>query len=191
MELTRLAGILIIVGFIVFWVGNLYSPPGIYQNTDQDVRLEIVNEYPNRWAVSQGLGGVGIGIIVIGLLIMGIHYATESSPWLTYLPSVLNILAVVLISIWLYQYITNPLSIWDLPSESILIVSASILMLVGGILYGFLFLQVGFPGWLGYLAIGYSAIAIVAILVARPPVFFVISLYFFILLALAVVLFRR
>jgi hypothetical protein len=191
MELTRLAGILIIVGFVVFWIGNLYSPPDVYSESDLNARLQIVNEYQNRWAVSQGLGGFGLGITVVGLILMSIHYANGSSPWLTYLPSAFNILAVVLFSIWLYQYITDPVSIWELPSQSPLIVGATILMLAGAILYGFLFLQVGFPGWLSYLAIGYSAIAIIALIVTRPPVFYTISLYYFILLAVAVVLIRR
>jgi hypothetical protein len=191
METTRIAGILIILGFIVFWVGNLYSPPGVYSEIELDARLQAVNEYPNRWAISQGLGGVGLGISVIGLLLMSVYFANESSPWFTYLPLAANILAVVLFSIWLYQYITAPMSIWELPSQSPLIVAATILLLVGGFLYGFMYLQVGFPGWLSYLSIGFSAIAVIAILVARPPVFYVISLYYFILLAVAVVLIRR
>ena len=99
MELTRLAGIVIIVSFVIFWIGNLYSPPGAYQETDLDVRLQSVDENPGRWALSQGLGGVGIGIIVLGLLILSIDSAGDYRPWLTYLPAVLNILAVVMLSI--------------------------------------------------------------------------------------------
>lgn len=191
MELTRLSGILIIVGFVIFWIGNIYSPPRVYQENGLDVRLQIVAEYPGRWALSQGLGGVGIGIVVLGLLVLSIDSADDYGPWLTYLPAAVNIAAVVLISLWLYQYITDPASIWDSAEQSILILGASILMLVAGALYGILFLQIGLPSWLGYLTIGYAAIALVAILIARPPAFVVISFYFFVLLAAAIALIRQ
>jgi hypothetical protein len=186
MELTRIVGILIAVGFVVFWIGNLYSPPRVYQESSLEVRLQTVSEYPGRWAVSQGLGGVGIGIMVLGLLILSVYYAVDNRLLLTYLPAVLNIVAVVLVSIWLYQYITDPASIWGSSVQSPLMLGATVLMAAAGILYGILFLQIGLTSWLSYLTIGYGAVALVAILVARPPAFVVISLYFFVLLADAV-----
>lgn len=189
MELTRIVGILIAVGFVVFWVGNLYSPPRVYQESNLEVRLRTVSEYPSRWAVSQGLGGVGIGIMVFGLLILSVYYAVDYRLLLTCLPAALNIAAVVLVSIWLYQYITDPASIWDSSVQSPLMLGATLLMTAGGILYGILFLQIGLTSWLSYLTIGFSVIALVAILFARPPAFVVISLYFFVLLADAVGLF--
>lgn len=191
MELTRIAAILIAVGFVVFWIGNLYSPPRVYQESSLEVRLQTVSEYPSRWVVSQGLGGVGIGIMVLGLFVLSVYSAADHGPWLTYLPAGLNILAVVLVSIWLYQYITDPASIWGSTDQSPLMLSATILMAAAGILYGILFLQIGLTKWLSYLTLGYSAIALVAILVARPPAFIVISFYFFVLLADAIGLFLR
>lgn len=186
MELTRIAGILIAVGFVVFWIGNLYSPPRVYQESSLEVRLQTVKAYPSRWAVSQGLGGVGIGIMVLGLLILSAYSAGDYRFLLTYLPAVLNIVAVVLVSIWLYQYITDPASIWESSVQSPLMLGATVLMAAAGILYGILFLQIGLTSWLSYLTIGYGAVALVAILVARPPAFVVISLYFFVLLADAI-----
>lgn len=186
MELTRIAGILIAVGFVVFWIGNLYSPPRVYQESSLEVRLQTVKAYPSRWAVSQSLGGVGIGIMVLGLLILSAYSAGDYRFLLTYLPAVLNIVAVVLVSIWLYQYITDPASIWESSVQSPLMLGATVLMAAAGILYGILFLQIGLTSWLSYLTIGYGAVALVAILVARPPAFVVISLYFFVLLADAI-----
>lgn len=191
MEITRLAGIVIVFGFIIFWVGNLSSPPGVYQEPDTEKRLQSVEMYPLRWALSQGLGGVGIGVVVLGLFILSINLADEYGPWLTYLPAALNILALTLTSVWLYQYITDPVSIWENSGDFSLTLAASILMMVAGILYGILFLQFGLPAWLGYLTIGYAAIALAATVIARPAPFYVIALYFFVMLAAGIVLIRQ
>jgi len=191
MELVRLSGIVITVGFVIFWIGNLYSPPRVYQEADLDARLQIVGDYPARFAWSQALGGAGVGVIILGLLILSVRLAGDHGPWLTSLPAALNVLALAFLSVWLYRYITDPASVWGATDQSWLMPGASILMMVAGLLYGILFLQIGLPSWLGYLTIGYAATAMVAIQIARPPAFGVISLYFFILLAAAIILFRR
>ncbi len=191
MELTRLAGILIVLGFILFWIGNLYSPPGSYTEEDLDVRLQIVGDHPQRWAVSQGLGGVGIAVLLAGLLILSIRLRPDHGVWLTYLPAALNVIAVVLLSVWLYQYITDPASILGSVTQSILILAAALLIVTAGIAYGILFLQFGLPAWLSYLTVGFSAVAVLAIVVARPPSFYVISFYFFIILAAGIALIRH
>ena len=107
MEATRLAGIFIILGFIIFWAGNIYSPPNVYQETDLQLRMQIVAEYPARWAISQGVGGAGIAVMVLGLLILSVRMAGAYGPWLTYVPSALSIVAVILTSVYLYQYIND------------------------------------------------------------------------------------
>jgi hypothetical protein len=188
MELTRISGIVIIIGFIIFWVGNLSSPPGVYQERDLDLRLQAIETYPSRWAISQGLGGVGIGIIAIGLLILSLQMAGDYGPWLTYLPAILNIIAALLAAVYLYQYITDPASIWGASGRSMLILTTGLLMMAAGLLYGILFIQMGLPKWLDYLTVGYTALALIAIPIANPPTFYVISLYYFILLAAGIVL---
>jgi hypothetical protein len=190
MNIQHLTGIVIIVGFVIYWIGNLYSPPNVYQESDLDVRLEIVDDYPARFAVSQGLGGVGIAVIVLGLLLLSIQSLGDYAPWLTYLPAALNIAAVVLLAIWLYQYINDPASIWGGAEQSQWMLGASILMMISGLLYGILFLQIGLPAWLSYLNIGYAVVALVAILIAQPPAFAVISIYHFVLLPAAIALIR-
>ncbi|MDX1614607.1 MAG: hypothetical protein R3300_09880 [Candidatus Promineifilaceae bacterium] len=191
MALTQWAGIAILIGFVVFWLGNIYSPPGVYQESDLTVRLKIVDEYSRRWAVSQGLGGAGIAVALLGLLILSIGAANDNGPWLTYLPAALNAVTVVLLAVWLTQYIGDPASIWGRVEQSPLMLGASILILVAGILYGLLFRQIGLAGWLSYLTIGYAGIALVAVLMVRPPAFVIISFYSFVLLAAALELFFR
>jgi hypothetical protein len=190
MDLIRLSGIVITIGFLIYWIGNLYSPPRVYQETDLDVRLQIVADFPARFALSQGLGGVGIAVIVAGLLLVSIQSLDDSSPWLTYLPAALNIATVMLLAIWLYQYINDPASIWGSAEQSQWMLGASILMMISGLLYGILFLQIGLPAWLSYLNIGYAVVALVAILIAQPPAFAVISIYHFVLLPAAIALIR-
>lgn len=190
MDAIRFAGIAIILGVVVFWVGNLYSPPGIYQETNTALRLEAVNRHPTRWAVSQGLGGVGITIILFGLLLYGLQQTKDHALWLTYLPAALNLVAVILAFTWLYSYITDPGPIFDGRGRGILLSISAVLMLLAAILYGLLFIDGSFPAWIGYLTIGYSIIALVAMLIVRPPVFIVISFYFFVLVVPAIAMIR-
>jgi len=188
MDMQRLAGIVIIVGFITFWAGNLYSPPGVYQEIDTNVRLGIIEQHPVRWALSQGVGGVGIAAIAMGLLILSVSLRGEHSPWLTYLPAAMNILAVILIAVYLYRYITDPVSSWEGTQANPFLLSAVLLVMGAGLLYGFLFLQAGLPAWLGYLSIGYTIIGGVALILFNPPAFYVVVLYFFITLAAGIVM---
>jgi len=189
MDILRLSGLLIILGFIVFWVGNIYSPPNVYSETDIQVRLDVVEANQARWAVSQGLGVVGIGIVLLGLLLVSLNGTTDYPFWSTILPAGLNILGLILAVIWLTGYINDPAASWQNAGFSILTVSA-VAILTGGILYGLLFSQMGLPSWIAYLAIGYCAIALLALIVANPPAFWVISFYLLILLAAAVALIR-
>lgn len=190
METIRVAGVLIIAGFIVFWIGNIYSPPGVYQQTDPDLRLQAVNKHPSRWAVSQGLGGVGIAIIMLGLLLYALQFNQQHGPWLTLLPIGLNIIASIFVAVWLVGYITDPVPVFAGIGRSWLITAAATMMLVAAVLYGLLFLRAGFPTWIGYLTAGYGILALIALFVAHPPDFYVISIYYFVLLAPAVVMIR-
>ncbi len=63
-------------------------------------------------------------------------------------------------------------------------------MLGAAVLYGLLFIRAGFPAWIGYLTAGYGALALIALLIARPPEFYVMAIYYFILVAPAVAMIR-
>ncbi len=191
MDAIRLAGISVILGVIVFWAGNIYSPPGVYQETNTVLRLEAVDRYPTRWAISQGLGGVGIAIILFGLLLYGLQLTEDRGPWLTYLPAGLNIIAMFLAFAWLYEYITDPGPIFNGSGGSNLLTIAAVMMLLAATLYGLLFVGSPFPVWIGYLTIGYAVVALIALLVAKPPVFVVLSFYFFVLVVPAIAIIRQ
>ena len=190
MNFQNLAGILIIAGFIIFWAGNIYSPPGIYQESDNQVRLDLVDQYKTRWVVSQAGGGVGIAVIAIGLLALAAHWRPTQGPWLTYLPAALNLFSVALVAWYLYQYINDPLSGWEGAPPSILASISTFAMLGAGILFGLLFLRAGYPAWLGYVTLGYCALAIGAYIFFNPPPFYLISLYYFTILAAGIVALR-
>ncbi len=36
MGVQRLASSIIIIGFVIFWVGNLTSPPGVYSEVEEE-----------------------------------------------------------------------------------------------------------------------------------------------------------
>lgn len=191
MDIQRLAGIVMIAGFVLFWAGNVYSPPGVYGETAVAARLEVVAQNPLRWTISQGMGGLGIVVMLLGLVLWSVPLRGQHSPWLTDLPAVINMLAAVLITVYLYQYITAPASIWESAQPSLLLQASSALILAAGIIYGLLFLQAGLAAWLGYLLIGYAVVALAALFVFNLPTFYLISLYAFIILAVGIVSIRQ
>lgn len=187
MDIMQLAGITITAGFVTFWAANLITPAGLYSEADTEARLRMIDASPVRWAVSQAGGGLGIAITGLGLVALSLHLKTEHGVWLTYLPAILNSAAVVSASVYLYLYIKEPAPHWQ-GSEHLSLALVSPLMMAAAIPFGFLFLKMGLPSWLAYLTVGYGIIAIAGILLARPPSFYVVAVYFVILLAVAITL---
>ena len=190
MNSQHLAGIIIIAGFIVFWIGNISSPPNVYTESDLQTRLDIVERYSTRWAISQGLGGVGIAMIAVGLGMYGLKFRQDRGLWLTWLPAVMNAAAVVLAAAYLYGYINDPASSWGAVRADPLLKGMGLLMLGAGLLYGILFLQTGLSAWIAYLSIGITILGTGALLFFNPPTFYVVSIYLFTVLAAGITMLR-
>ena len=191
MDVQRLAGLVIIVGFVVFWTGNVYSPSGVYGETAVAARLEVVAQNPLRWALSQGMGGLGYIMILLGFILWSISLLGRINPGLIAIPAVIHLIAATLVAIYLYQYITDPAAVWENVHPSLFQQFVPALVWAAALLYGLLFLQAGLPAWLSYLMIGFGAIAVAAQFLFQPPAFYVISLYSLIALAAGIVLVRQ
>ena len=70
MEIDGLAGIVLIVGTAIVYVGFSVFPSLIYTTTDIDLKVGLVDRYAERWTISQALVILGSTTSVIGLALV-------------------------------------------------------------------------------------------------------------------------
>jgi hypothetical protein len=58
----RTGGILLIIGSVVFLIGAAIGVPGVFTQSDSQVRLQMLAECLRAWQIAQPLYGVGPGI---------------------------------------------------------------------------------------------------------------------------------
>ncbi len=70
MNIESLAGLVLIVGTIIVYVGFSIFPSRIYTATDLDLKVSLVDKYPGRWTLSQSMVILGSTVSVIGLALV-------------------------------------------------------------------------------------------------------------------------
>lgn len=67
MDIESLAGLVLIVGTALVYVGFSIFPSRIYTATDLDLKISLVDKNPQRWTISQSMVILGSAISVVGL----------------------------------------------------------------------------------------------------------------------------
>ncbi len=94
MNLQRLAGILMIVGFALVIIGSIVGPQ-IYQEPDNAVRLNLIADDQTGWFISNLSFALGAVATAIGFLLISIHLRGSVPLWLPYLAATVFILGSV------------------------------------------------------------------------------------------------
>jgi hypothetical protein len=144
-----LAGVLLILGFVFVLVASIVGPPRLYQEPNSEVRLEIIANFPTRWTVSNLFFALGALVTAAGLTLFALQLRESVSPWLIWLAVAAYILGAIVWVIFMFQRTVNPASLFTSYAFSPLTVALVGLSVTGLLLYGILFLQAGYPGWLG------------------------------------------
>jgi hypothetical protein len=190
MSLERIAGIVIIVGVVLYITAGFMSPR-LYQEPDISQRVSIIEANRARWDVSQILFGLGIGLPAVGFLLLTLHLHGIQRQALTYAGAAAFILGALAGVIFVYRQTFDPVQYWESTQPSLLIGGAVVLTLAGLLLYGVVFLHGGFPNWLGYVAVGAAVVLLAAFLVTRGTTGFVVaSLSYLVTLIVGIVLVR-
>jgi hypothetical protein len=67
MEMEVFAGLVLIIGTAIVYVGFSIFPSRIYTTTDTDLKVSLVDTYAGRWTISQMLVILGSTTSIIGL----------------------------------------------------------------------------------------------------------------------------
>lgn len=184
MDQLTTSGILLVAGFVLVLFASFASPPRLYQESDSRVRLEIVENNQIRWLLSN-IFFITAGVTsVVGLLLFTLQERGEASPLLSWLAAASYILGTLLWITFLYKRQVDPAQLFENYTFSTFTAWLVGLLVIGHLLYGIVFIQAGYPGWLGFVTIVLTAIiGLAALLIPGkffasfpPQVFYFFSL---------------
>ena len=188
MDLLTLAGILMILSFVLIILNMVLAPPRLYQETDKEVRSQIIADHQTRWITSQVMGALAPIFTAFGFLILAIHFQSTQNPWLLYIGAAGLILGAVSMMIYSFQGMSDPGTYLTITKPSPLVIAGVALTSIGGILFGVTFLQSSIPNWLGYLLIGSAILLISYLFIKESFVYLSIMLFYLVTLIVGIVL---
>jgi hypothetical protein len=149
----RLSAILLLAGFAALVFAAPFSVPGLYRTTDPSDRVEIIEQHKSNWNTTQSLVGLGILLTASGFFVLNTQLYTVANAWITTLGAAAFIIAAFSGAIFIYRQTTDPLATYEGTYKAFQTVYYA-LSLTGLLFFGIVFLQAGFPGWLGYATAG-------------------------------------
>ncbi len=187
------AGILLISGFALVMVASFAGPPRLFQAADSQAQLQLIEAYPTRWLLSNMFFALAGLTTAAGLILFTVFNQARSPAPLNWLAALAYALGTIFWIIFLANRIQDPAQLFENYSFSPFTIALFGLLISGLLLYGIVFLQAGYPGWLGYGTVG--LVALMGLLaVVMPATFFKYFppqfLYFF-TLAAGIVLIRQ
>jgi hypothetical protein len=186
MDQLNLAGILTIAGFLLIILASIAGPPRLYQEPDVQKQIEILEDHSTRWVISNIMFGLGGVVTAAGLILFSILVQGQVNTILNWLAALCYSLGTLLWILFLYNRTVNPSQLFENYSFSPSTIALIGLLLSSLLLYGIVYIQAGYPGWLGFGTI--SLTVLIGILALVFPARFFASfppqiLYFFTLAA--------
>lgn len=140
---------MLIAGFVFIIVASSIGPPRLYQEPDSKARLEIIANHRTRWTASNLCFAFGGLVTAAGLALFSLQLRGSVSAWLIGPAVAAYTLGAIVWAIFMYQRTVDPSSLFTSYAFSPLTVALLALTVIGLLLYGVVFLQAGYPGWLG------------------------------------------
>lgn len=158
MNQLNLPGYLLIAGFVVVLLATFAGPPGLFQEPDSEKRLEIIETYQSRWVASNVLFVLGGLATAAGLILFTIYAQGEVNSLLNWLAALSYSLGTVLWIIFLYNRTVNPAQLFEDYAFTPGTIALIGLLIGGLLLYGIVYIQAGYPGWLGFGTVGLTVL---------------------------------
>ena len=173
MPQETLAGLLIILGSVVFIFAALLPISRVFAERNPEKKLSLMEDHPAAWKVAQFLFALGSGLTVAGLAVL------SSYLWAVYaLITAWVGLALVAVGafFWLWhvlQRAADPQAFVQGQQAPWLFPAFTGLTLAALATYGLTLLLAGYPFWLGLLLIGSGILYAVLYLIMKdlPPLF--------------------
>ena len=165
MKALKSAGVVLIIGAVVFAIGSFSPSIGVFWESDAGTRLQLIEEGQAFWQLMHWAWILGALLTIIGLGLVTYHLRKSHVAMLAILAFVAVALGAA-IGIWhLYLRAADPEAFTQnaLPGWHYGVYTA--LTLLGLAIYGFVYLRAGLPRWLGYVTIGGAVIAFIGFVV--------------------------
>lgn len=156
MSTTQASGLLLVVGSLVFFVGAAIGVPGVFTQSDPDVRVRMLEARVRSWVAAQPLYGSGAMICAVGVAVLSVDSDRGTRAILALSSALLFIGSIA----WAWSllrrgkdivaFARGMLPAWPFASY-VLATIAGLAFLGIGLLLG------DFPMWLGWLVIAADA----------------------------------
>lgn len=153
---AKLSALLMFTGFIFLLSAGILAPPGVYRAPQLEEKLTIIENHQSRWLITNTLGAIGLLSISIGFVIFSLYLWSTENKFLLLLGTAGYVISALSISLQSYRRITDPAV--QLAGESSLDQIGFYALLFAVFVFGFIFLQIGYSSWFGYLSIGAAVI---------------------------------
>jgi hypothetical protein len=172
MKALRSAGVILIIGAVLFAIGSFSPSIGVFWESDEAGKLQLLQEGKSLWQITHLLWITGALVTIVGLGLVTYHLRRTQISMLAFLGFIAVALGAA-IGVWhLYlravdstAFVQGGLPDWHYGVYTVL-------TLLGLAIYGFVYLRAGLPRWLGYVTIGGAALAFVgfvALQMVWPP----------------------
>lgn len=190
----RLAGICMIVGFVMLVVGGLAAPSGAYQGSIEE-RLAVIDANYPQWILSKILDGAAVAFMGAGGLLL--VFGLSRRDWLGTAGGASLGMAGVVGLFYVYGLATDPGPLYDRDTPVPMVIVLVGLTAVGLLALSLHFLRAGYPRWAGFTGTVAGTAAVVGltvILVLQPgpePMFLVELVAFIGILCIGIMLVRQ
>ena len=180
MNLLLPAGILAIVGSILFLLTPMFTSRGLYEMTAEK-RLEFVEANPGPIRLQNILLSLGGLLPAIGYLLWTVAFREQGTLWMHVLGAASMLIGADFLAVYFYQLYRDPKTYYQAKKVTWPGKAYFVLIEPAFVLYGILFLQTEFPDWLGFLSIAAAVGMLVWFLVVGlidlpPQPFFLVTL---------------
>ena len=181
MTAIQLAGVLLITGSLIFWLGAALPTWRVYVTTAPDVRAQLITDNRSYWVLSHVCFLAGVVTVAIGLGVFTSTIETSNARSL----AIIGLVAITLASaVWAYivlafrltmpveEYVRTTAGAWTFPAYTLLTLGAFIL-------YGVVLLSTDYAAWVGITTIGLSSLILVAFIIQKdaiPGMFYIVTL---------------
>lgn len=152
MSQARISALFMFVGFFFLISGGALAPPGVYRATQLADQLKIIAEYQSRWSTTNFVGALGVLSTATGFVILSLHLWGAQNKALLVLGTAAFVISGLAIALQSYLRVADPVA--QLAGEAVLDQIGFYTLLIGVFIFGLIFLQAGYPAWLGYLSLG-------------------------------------
>lgn len=190
----RLSGTVLIASVLVIALGGIFfTPPGLYQETDINLRMQIVDEHQSQFTISQVMSILAATGMALGYLILTLQLQRDGQARWANLGAAAMILATISLATYVLLTLADPRTYLDRALRessglSFIVDLFAWLTIAGYLLYGIVFLRGDFPKWLAYATLGITALVLVAVLFVET---FAVEVLFVMPLIVGIALLRR